>query len=757
MAKTRESCFAIAILAIAHFCNSCEAVLSAKEQDKVSKLPGQNFNVNFAHYSGFVTTNEKLGRALFYWLFEAAEDPASKPLVLWLNGGPGCSSVGFGEAEEIGPFHIKSDGKTLYLNQYSWNQAQDSLTFLLKWVERYPEYKGREFYIVGESYAGHYIPQLSQAIVRHNQASGENTINLKGYMVGNGLMDDLQDRLGLFQYIWTLGFISDQTYALLKLQCGPEPFIHSSDACNDVLETADKEIGNIDHYSVFTPACVASASQARMLLKRRRPVSDHELRPYFDSLGFQVNSRVSEAYDPCTEKHSKVYFNLPDVQKALHVPPQVAPSKWDTCNGDADAVVPVTSTRYSIDALNLSTSSPYGPWYIDGQVGGWTQQYAGLNFVTVRGAGHEVPLHRPKEALAIFKAFISGTPLLSTPENSIRSEMSELVLGLQHVVIKRRQEHKTLKVGSILWITGTLTPYGRVDGYYFGSVTKPDYIARLFPDFQFPLDDPQPHVSFMKEFAEYIDEEDLYKRFHDPLRQEFDFFDEAKEEVIDWDSTTKNISEEENSNKMVPGMTLIDQHFRRSPNLGAQGSTGQNYFHQPETYPQNQFGIGPHLVPSLAPVMPMMNNQLLDSRSRQNLGAQGSTMFAGDQNKFNQQQPFGMPHPPSLYEIDPFMSNQPNQMGIISNLALRMITADLMMNLQQYLHGQISNILQGGRSGTYGVDLSYSNKQHFGLPLTQQMESQVFHPGPSSYRGRGAQRTRARGRGRKRSIKYKPM
>lgn len=86
MAKTRVSCFAIVILAIAHLCNCEEAVLS-KEEDKVSKLPGQNFNVNFAHYSGFVTTNEKLGRALFYWLFEADEDPASKPLVLWLNGG----------------------------------------------------------------------------------------------------------------------------------------------------------------------------------------------------------------------------------------------------------------------------------------------------------------------------------------------------------------------------------------------------------------------------------------------------------------------------------------------------------------------------------------------------------------------------------------------------------------------------------------------------------------------------------------------
>ncbi|WZY68507.1 hypothetical protein YC2023_000747 [Brassica napus] len=192
--------------------------------------------------------------------------------------------------------------------------------FIVEWVERYPEYKGREFYIVGESYAGHYIPQLSQAIVKHNQASGENTINLKGYMVGNGLMDDIQDRLGLFQYMWSLGFISDQTYTLLKLKCGSEPFmipfIYATEACKKVLKIADKEMGNIDRYSVFTPACVVTnSSQSSMLLNKKRPfVSD-----------------LSRVYDPCTKKHSKVYFNLPKVQKALHVPPKVAPSKWDTC------------------------------------------------------------------------------------------------------------------------------------------------------------------------------------------------------------------------------------------------------------------------------------------------------------------------------------------------------------------------------------------------------------------------------------------
>lgn len=97
-----------------------------QEQDRiVSALPGQNFNVTFKHYSGYITVNEEVGRTLFYWFIEADHpDPTSKPLLLWFNGGPGCSSIAYGEAEEIGPFHINSDGKTLYLNPYSWNQGE---------------------------------------------------------------------------------------------------------------------------------------------------------------------------------------------------------------------------------------------------------------------------------------------------------------------------------------------------------------------------------------------------------------------------------------------------------------------------------------------------------------------------------------------------------------------------------------------------------------------------------------------------------
>ena len=95
-----------------------------QESDRIRELPGQPPNVDFSQYSGYVTVNPARGRALFYWLVEAmpAAGPIA-PLVLWLNGGPGCSSVGYGASEEVGPFRIRPDGQTLYLNPNSWNKG----------------------------------------------------------------------------------------------------------------------------------------------------------------------------------------------------------------------------------------------------------------------------------------------------------------------------------------------------------------------------------------------------------------------------------------------------------------------------------------------------------------------------------------------------------------------------------------------------------------------------------------------------------
>ncbi|CAI9091083.1 OLC1v1026008C1 [Oldenlandia corymbosa var. corymbosa] len=327
------------------FGNSYSWYNEAQERDRIKSLPGQPANVDFQQYSGYVTVNKDAGRALFYWFVEspASRAPESRPLLLWLNGGPGCSSVAYGAAEEIGPFRIRPDGKTLFFNPYSWNKlanllflespagvgfsysntsgdlytagdqrtAEDSYTFLLEWFERFPQYKHREFYIVGESYAGHYVPQLSQIVYERNKGVANPIINFKGFMVGNAVTDDYHDYIGTFEYWWTHGLISDSTYKLLRVACDLTSSTHPPAECVKALTIAANEQGNIDPYSIYTPPCNESST-----LMRR-------FRGHFPWM--------PRAYDPCTERHSEVYFNIPEVQKALHANITGIPYPWKTC------------------------------------------------------------------------------------------------------------------------------------------------------------------------------------------------------------------------------------------------------------------------------------------------------------------------------------------------------------------------------------------------------------------------------------------
>ncbi|XP_050155636.1 serine carboxypeptidase-like 27 [Malus sylvestris] len=440
------------------FLGGCFASIQDQVRDRITQLPGQP-NVGFAQYSGYVTVNRKAGRALFYWLTESPENrqPESRPIVLWLNGGPGCSSVAYGAAEEIGAFHIRPDGKTLYLNPYAWNNlanllflespagvgfsytntssdlytagdqrtAEDAYAFLVNWFERFPQYKHRDFYIAGESYAGHYVPQLSQIIYERNKGKQNPIINFKGFMVGNAVTDDYHDFIGTFEYWWNHGLISDSTYRVLRVTCDLGSSQHPSVECMRALKIAETEQGNIDPYSIYTRPCNSTAS-----LKRN-------LRGHYPWM--------SRAYDPCTERYSEVYFNRPDVQKALHANVTRVSYPWKTCSdivgnywadsplsmlpiykeliaaglriwvfsGDTDSVVPVTATRYSIDALKLPTITNWYPWNDNGKVGGWSQVYKGLTFVTVTGAGHEVPLHRPRLAFILFRSFLGSKAMPS--------------------------------------------------------------------------------------------------------------------------------------------------------------------------------------------------------------------------------------------------------------------------------------------------------------------------------------------------------
>jgi carboxypeptidase C (cathepsin A) len=80
----------------------CVALTLGASSQQINSLPGLQEDINFKQYAGSVIVNETHGRSLFYWFVESQGDPTTDPVLLWLQGGPGCSSLG-GFFEENGP------------------------------------------------------------------------------------------------------------------------------------------------------------------------------------------------------------------------------------------------------------------------------------------------------------------------------------------------------------------------------------------------------------------------------------------------------------------------------------------------------------------------------------------------------------------------------------------------------------------------------------------------------------------------------
>jgi hypothetical protein len=70
-----------------------------------------------------------------------------------------------------------------YYNTGDQRTTDDAYTFLITWLEKFPEYQDRDFFITGESYAGHYIPELANLILSKNRATNVTSIKLKGVAV----------------------------------------------------------------------------------------------------------------------------------------------------------------------------------------------------------------------------------------------------------------------------------------------------------------------------------------------------------------------------------------------------------------------------------------------------------------------------------------------------------------------------------------------------------------------------------------------
>eukprot|EP01060_Flectonema_neradi_P029148 TRINITY_DN395_c4_g1_i1.p1 TRINITY_DN395_c4_g1~~TRINITY_DN395_c4_g1_i1.p1 ORF type:complete len:473 (+),score=95.79 TRINITY_DN395_c4_g1_i1:39-1421(+) len=449
------------------------AALAAPEADLIKELPGYGKPKN-PQYSGFLKVNDPQGELYYhYWL---ARSPSEKdPVVLWMNGGPGASSIGYGLFTEMGPFSLDEESlqnKTtpgipdvhdnpnawsnvanmLFLEHppsvgYSycgktgspknatcaWNdttQAAASYGAVKEFFNTFPEFKDNDFFVTGESYGGMYVPTLVEEIYKHQ----DEVPNLKGFAIGNGIVghkDTFPGEAGTkAKFFHGKSFMSEQTWDEISKVCGD--FNNVSTVCQDKMDAAAKAVGPYYVYNVYDTCGADQAIEQKPWLWTEEQVQS------------LTRLEQPDSYPCGSQKATAVWMNLPAVREAIHVPSEsfyghqytleAGPFlKYDESrphlldiypeltakyrgliyNGDFDGCVPYVHAEGWTSSFHYKQSSPWRPWTVDQQVAGYTIRYDHNNFTfaTVKGAGHMVPQYKAREALHLITAFINNDEL----------------------------------------------------------------------------------------------------------------------------------------------------------------------------------------------------------------------------------------------------------------------------------------------------------------------------------------------------------
>ncbi|CDP06925.1 unnamed protein product [Coffea canephora] len=380
----------------------------------VKFLPGFEGPLPFELETGYIGVGESEDVQLFYAFIKSESNPQSDPLILWLDGGPGCSSFSslfFG----IGPVILEPlsfDGTVpkLVLNPSTWtkvvsiifldspagtgfsyaktaqaSQSSDFLAsdqayeFIRKWLHDHPEYKSNPFYVGGISYGGIPVPILTQLISNGNEDGIEPRIDLKGYILGN----PVTKVSGLLNYrvpfAYGMGLISDELYESLKVSCKGEYEITdpSNPVCSKNMQGYNEASNHI--YAIFI------VQEALHVLRETigQWVSCRDALPYTKNAGSVVPYHANLS--------TKGYRSL-------------------IYSGDHDLMVPHIETQAWIRSLHYPIIDDWRQWIHEGQVAGYTRTYANkMTFAT--GGGHVAYELKPAECRTMLERWISHQPL----------------------------------------------------------------------------------------------------------------------------------------------------------------------------------------------------------------------------------------------------------------------------------------------------------------------------------------------------------
>lgn len=171
-------------------------------------IPDVNFDVGES-YAGLlpISDDPTETRELFFWFFPTTNPDAVDDITIWLNGGPGCSSLE-GLLQENGPFIWQYGTFAPVRNPYTWvnltnmvwveqpvgtgfsqgnpnaqsetDVAKQFLGFFKNLVETF-RLQGKKIYLTGESYAGSYVPYIADAMFNANDTTHFNLESIMLY------------------------------------------------------------------------------------------------------------------------------------------------------------------------------------------------------------------------------------------------------------------------------------------------------------------------------------------------------------------------------------------------------------------------------------------------------------------------------------------------------------------------------------------------------------------------------------------------
>ncbi|KAJ4819558.1 Serine carboxypeptidase 1 [Rhynchospora pubera] len=448
------------------FC--CSPWLLVCAQKRITTLPGFDGLLPFYLETGYLTVDEEKGVEFFYYFIESERNPVEDPLILWLTGGPGCSAFS-GLVFEIGPLSFDLQGyrdglPSLFYKAESWTQVSNVIfvdspvgtgfsysrteegfqtsdsqtvshlvTFLHKWLDKHPKFELSSLYIGGDSYSGKIIPVLTLEIATAKEFNNAR-FNLKGYFAGNPVTDTTSDFGSRVPFAYGKGLISDELYESTKKSCGGKYSNPSNVQCANYLDTVKAVTKDIRLAHILEPSCEFHSPRPGQIGIERDESGRYDEVPLFisglplecresgyllstfwannDTVRYTLGIRKERVAD-----WHRCNFDLPyayDIPSAVPYHLNVTNKGYPALiySGDHDLDVPYVGTQEWIRSLNLLILDDWRPWYVGGQVAGFTRRYSNnLTFATVKGAGHTAPEYKPKECLEMLRRWLSGASL----------------------------------------------------------------------------------------------------------------------------------------------------------------------------------------------------------------------------------------------------------------------------------------------------------------------------------------------------------